>query len=154
MNPATLESDKLETCISVCKSLHRGEISAISTYDQAVEKFANEPYVAELRKIRESHAQSEELLRNHILSMGGSPDTDGGAWETFAKTVQATADFFGDNSALSSLQMGEEHGEREYQDALANDGVMEEMKETIRNILLPRVQADQQVLANLKEIYS
>ncbi len=72
--------------------------------------------------------------------MGGTPSTDSGAWGVFAKANQGVAKIFGESSALEGLRKGEEHGLREYTEALVDDDVMLACKEMIRNELLPRTQ--------------
>ena len=71
--------------------------------------------------------------------MGGTPDTDSGAWGTFATAVQGAANLLGENSALASLKQGEEHGKKAYEEALADDEVIPACKAIIRDELLPRV---------------
>ena len=128
-----------EHCIKVCNRLLRGEISAVETYGQAIEKFPDSPVSPELRRIRSEHETSVSLLEQNVRSMGGEQDRSSGAWGTFATTVQGTANLFGDNSAIGSLQRGEEAGRSDYQDALLDDDVMPESKTLIREKLLPPV---------------
>jgi hypothetical protein len=126
-----------EQCIYVCNSLLRGEISAVETYTQAIEKFRDEPEVAMLEDIRSEHISSANRLRRDIHEMGGQPSNDSGAWGTWAKTVQGTAKLMGNSAALKALIEGEEHGEKEYRAALDNSDVLPSCKEMIRTELLP-----------------
>jgi uncharacterized protein (TIGR02284 family) len=126
-------------CISVCNELLRGEMSAVETYNQAIEKFADLPAAGELQRIREDHSRAASRLADNVRNMGGEPEKGSGAWGVFATAVQGTANLFGPNSALESLQQGEEAGRRDYQDALTDDEVMPECKEMIRESLLPPV---------------
>ena len=129
-----------ESCIKICNQLLRGELSAIETYNQAIDKFKDSPTEIEvLEQILVDHEDSAELLRDHLVEMGAVPDTDSGAWGAFAKAVEGTATLLGESAALMALKEGEEHGIREYEDALADADVMEEAKETIREELLPRL---------------
>lgn len=128
-----------EECIKVCNSLLRGELSAVETYDQALEKYADTPEALELSRIRSDHSLAAGRLAASVREMGGEPDKDSGAWGTFANAVQGTANLFGEGSALESLQRGEEKGRSDYQDALSNDHVMPEHKLMIREELLPSV---------------
>jgi len=138
-------------CIETCNSLLRGEISAVETYEKAIEKFGNEPQATDLSRIRDEHQRSVDELRENVLSMSGVPEIESGAWGTFANGVQAAANLFGENSALFSLKQGEEHGQSEYDDALSDDGVMPECKELIRTRLLPRVTQHIGTLERLSE---
>lgn len=126
-------------CIEVCQSLLRGERSAVETYNQAIEKYAHEPRSVELRKIRDEHKHAVNLLEENIRQMGDRPGTDSGAWGSFTHFVQGTANLFGRDSAVESLQTGEKKGKGDYEDALENEEVLPECKTLIRTELLPRV---------------
>ncbi|MCB0317910.1 MAG: DUF2383 domain-containing protein [Bdellovibrionales bacterium] len=126
-------------CIDVCNELLRGELSAIETYDQALEKFGKQPEAAKLRTIKADHLKSANTLRDNIVSMGGKPAKDSGTWGTFVKAVNGNAKLLGESSAISALKQGEEHGVSEYQEALENEELMPECKTMIRTELLPRV---------------
>ncbi len=126
-------------CIEVCNNLLQGELSAIETYNKAIEKFADEPEIDQLREIRNEHTQSAVRLRENIVGMGGTPERESGAWGAFAKSVQATADFFGENSALWALRQGEEYGRGLYESALEDPNVMDDCKHMIRTELFPRL---------------
>jgi rubrerythrin len=126
-----------DTCIDVCNSLLRGELSAIETYDQALEKFETETERSTLQMIRSDHEASASRLREHIVAMGAEPSRDSGAWGSFAQAVEGTAKMLGESPALAALQQGEEHGIEEYEDALGNPDVMEEIKLVIRQELMP-----------------
>lgn len=124
-------------CIDVCNSLLRGELSAIETYNQALEKFDSETERSALRSIQNDHQNSASRLRDHIIEMGAEPAAESGAWGTFAKAVEGTAKMLGESPALAALKQGEEHGIDEYEEALRNTGVMDEIKTVIRHELLP-----------------
>lgn len=126
-----------DSCIKACNKLLRGELSAIETYSQAMEKFASDPENAMLEQIRLEHGENAEVLREHLSEMGAVPDADSGAWGSFAKAIEGTAKLLGESAALTALIEGEQHGIREYEEALDNPGVMEEAKTIIRGVLLP-----------------
>lgn len=127
-----------EKCIETCNELLRGELSAIETYDQALEKFAVEPEAKQLRMLRQEHSESVQKLSENIRNMGGEPSNDSGAWGTFTKIIQGAAKLMGENSALGSLKMGEEKGKSMYEDALEDDSLLPECKIMIQSELLPR----------------
>ena len=128
-----------EHCIDICNGLLRGELSAIETYDLAVEKHSGATATEELRRICEDHSRSANLLSANVREMGGEPDQDSGAWGLLATAVQATANLFGEDSAIDSLRKGEVAGRNDYQEALLDDDVMAESKLMIREELLPPV---------------
>lgn len=133
-----MNTTQTDHCIDVCNSLLRGEISAVETYTQAIDKFRQEAEVSILEDIRREHVSSANRLRETVHEMGGSPSNDSGAWGTWAKMVEGAAKLMGNTSALKALLEGEEHGEKEYEAALADDDVMLQHKEIIRTELLPR----------------
>lgn len=139
----------LERCVAVCNRLLRGEISAVETYDKALAKFAQAAEAATLQRIRDDHQASVDRLKSNIISMGGTPDKNSGAWGAFAGAVQSTANFLGDNSALGALLKGEKHGREEYVSALENDDVLSEGKVMIRERLLPRLNIHIEILEGM-----
>lgn len=126
-----------DECIDVCNELLRGELSAVETYTQALSRFQGEPERAALEDIRFDHEASVSRLRDHIAEMGGEASTDSGPWGGFAKAMEGAATALGDSPALMVLEQGEEHGIDEYEKALRNGSVMEEIKAVIRSYLLP-----------------
>ena len=127
-----------EHCIDACNRLLRGEISAIETYTQAIYKFSSEPVVALLEGMRHEHIISANRLRENVREMEGTPSNDSGAWGVWAMAVEGAAKLMGNAAALKALQEGEEHGEKEYEEALEDDQVLPGCKEMIRTELLPR----------------
>ncbi len=126
-------------CIDVCNRLLRGEISAVETYAQAIERFEGEPEVTVLRRIQDEHRASVAKLKAHVISMGGQPDSDSGAWGNFAKGVEGAAKLFGEKSAVSALKQGEEFGIGLYESALNDEDVLPDAKTMITTDLLPRL---------------
>jgi uncharacterized protein (TIGR02284 family) len=125
-------------------SLLRGEISAAETYRMAIDKVAdgnNASGVANaglLREIQEEHGRAAQGLRDRIRELGGEASDSSGAWGAWAKTVQGTMNLFGDGSALKSLKEGEEHGLKDYQEAV--DDVDATTAQLISNQLIPAQQ--------------
>ena len=135
----TTETNDPSACIDVCNSLLRGELSAVETYSLAINRYVGKPAVVDLQRIRSEHAISAARLSQNVREMGGTPDEDSGAWGMFAKAVQGAANLFGAESAIESLQRGEEKGRADYESALKDEEVMEAHKEIIRSELLPRI---------------
>lgn len=140
-----------EECIKTCNSLLRGELSAIETYAKAIEKYPSTVVTPELTRIQSEHRRSATRLEQNVSEMGGSPETGSGAWGVFASAVQSAANLFGTESAIESLQRGEEHGKKNYEDALNSEDVMPACKDMIRTELLPRVCSHVEVLERLEE---
>ncbi|HET9795723.1 MAG TPA: DUF2383 domain-containing protein [Thermoanaerobaculia bacterium] len=108
------------TAVEQMNSLLRGEISAAETYRIAIDKVEGDraTELASLREISREHGEHAQKLREEIRRMGGEADDSSGAWGAWAKTVQGVSSLFGDASALKALKEGEEHGLKDYQDAL------------------------------------
>jgi len=125
------------TDITALNSLLRGEMSAIETYRQAVEglRDSNEPGVEQLRAIQRDHRDAADLLWHHIEQHGGSPSQGSGAWGAFAKAVEGTAKLFGNTAALKALKEGEEHGLKDYQDALEDKSLPGDCQALLRTLL-------------------
>lgn len=136
-------------CIEVCNRLLRGELSAVESYSKVIDKFAGEPEVNQLHAIRDDHAWAAGRLQLNVRNMGGRPDTDSGAWGSFTKTLQSTANLFGENSALCLIEQGEKHGRDDYKDALSDDEVMADCKRMIREELLPKIEEHLDTLERL-----
>src|SRR3954464_3234852 len=122
------------------ESLLRGEISAAETYRMAIDKLSEDPSgnVGLLRQIQEDHGRAAQGIRERIREMGGQGADSSGAWGVWAKTVQATMNLFGDAASLKALKEGEEHGLKDYQEAL--DDVDATSAQLIQNQLIPAQQ--------------
>lgn len=143
-------NDDTQSCIDACNKLLRGELSAVETYNQAIEKFSGSGESNILVELRGEHEHSVRELSAHVSAMGGTPDSDSGPWGTFAEAVEGSAKMFGESAALIALIEGEKHGIDEYKDALADPEVMEEAKDSIRENLLPRLFDHVTVLERLR----
>ncbi len=115
----------------------RGELSAVSAYEQVIEKFKDEPEIYRLTAIQEEHMDSVKSLRSMIANEGAFPDDEPGLWGTVVKAVVGAGKLIGNTSALSALKQGEDHGLRQYED-LANENLNSEDLRVIRSKLIPR----------------
>jgi hypothetical protein len=105
--------------IDLLNSLLRGEIAAVETYDQVIERY-QDPSMPGLYENRASHHERIAVLRKRIDMLGGSPDAGSGAWGGFAKLIEGGATLFGRSAALAALEEGEEHGLNHYRSALGH----------------------------------
>jgi demethoxyubiquinone hydroxylase (CLK1/Coq7/Cat5 family) len=126
LSPESL--DKLDECL-------RGELSAVQTYELALQNLEATEISGALRQLRDSHNRRVTLIRDRIRSWGAVPSETSGAWGTFARLIQRGADLFGDKAAISALEEGEDHGLRLYLEDL--DDIDLETREFIRHELLP-----------------
>ena len=128
---ATVSADK---CIDQLNSLLRGEISAVETYQLVIEKVDDEHAsdATALRAIAQEHGEDAQALREAIEELGGEADDSSGPWGIWAKTVQGVAKIFGDASALKALKEGEEHGLKDYEEAV------DDVDEVSRTLIVAR----------------
>jgi uncharacterized protein (TIGR02284 family) len=125
----------IDTVTGTLNSLLRGEMSAIETYRQAIEKMDNEPGSDVLHMLRVEHRDAADALWHHIENHGGKPSEDSGPWGSFAKAVEGTAKLFGNAAALKALKEGEEHGLKDYEEALKEDGLPADCQALIRGLM-------------------
>lgn len=118
MTTETMTEKSVER-VAVFDSLLRGELSAVETYRQAYEKF---PLPA-LKDLLASHGDSAVRIRQHIERNGGEASKSSGPWGAFAKLVEGTAKVLGEAAAFKALKEGEEHGLKEYEEALPQNSL-------------------------------
>jgi len=94
----------------------RGELAAVETYDQCIDRVGDPDLVVALSEIRASHQLRAEQLHNHIALLGGEPAGSSGVWGAVARLVEGGANLFGIHAALESLLNGESFGVHEYED--------------------------------------
>jgi hypothetical protein len=135
--------------VDAVNTLLRGEIAAVETYDQAIRKFDDHPAGRELWDVREEHNRAVTALRDQVRGFGGEPADRSGTWGAFAIAVTGAAKVIGPQTVLAALKQGEEHGTREYLDALDNPEIADECRFLIRADLLPRCHAHVAVLERL-----
>ena len=133
MNTAPKSGD-----VDALNQLLRGELSAVETYDQAIEKFDGKHGASELKTIRDEHSRAVRTIKEQVAKFGGEPSSSSGIWGTFVTTVTGTAKVMGPETVLAALKKGEEHGIGEYEKAIANSSVNHESKELFRSEFLPR----------------
>jgi hypothetical protein len=131
--------------------LLKGEISAVETYQQALEKAGNDPDAVQLREIQRDHSDAVEKLRDEVVRHGGSPVETSGGWGAFAKTMQGAASIFGDSNAIRALREGEEKGLRDFDQALNDESLPVDTQRLIRDELLMRQRSHVQVLDSMIE---
>ena len=142
----------MATPVDTLNSLLRGELSAIETYKQALAKDGDNISPGELRRIHDEHRQAATILADHIQQHGGQPDRTSGAWGSFAKAVEGTAKLFGNAAALKALKEGEEHGIKEYQEALTKRELPGDCAVLIESKLLPNAMAHVPALDRLMAV--
>jgi uncharacterized protein (TIGR02284 family) len=150
-NAANYNADDTGETVRQLNSLLRGEISAAETYRMAIDKLNDNaqavPNAGLLRTMQEDHGRAAQALRDRIRELGGEASDSSGVWGAWAKFTQGTSNLFGDTAALKSLKEGEEHGLKDYQEAL--DDVDMTSAELIQNQLIPAQMRHTQTLNHL-----
>ena len=100
--------------VDTLNSFLRGEISAVETYRQAIDKLRDKPEASTLSECMRSHQQRVSLLADEISSRGGKPAQSSGPWGAFAKLLEGGAKLFGEKAAIAALEEGEDHGRDDY----------------------------------------
>jgi len=129
-------------------SFLRGEISAVETYRQALDKITDPTIRSQLESCEQDHARRIDLLRARITSLGGTPDQKSGAWGVWAKLVQAGGDLLGEKTALRALEEGEDRGLNDYRRDL--DELDIETRGWVESNLLPNAERTHGALSALK----
>lgn len=141
------------TDTNVLNSLLRGEMSAIETYRQAIEKLGSDPHdpwIEELRALQRDHRDAADALWHHVEQHGGKPSESSGPWGAFAQAVEGVAKLLGNTGALKALKEGEEHGLKDYEDALQDHTLPADCQAMIRGII-PKQRAHIAVIDRLME---
>ena len=141
-----------EQSVEVLNSFLRGEISAVETYRQALEKVERPQVSTQLQDCMQSHKQRVTLLSEQIRALGGTPSTSSGVWGAFAKAVEASAKAFGEKAAVAALEEGEDHGRNDYRRDI--DKLDATSRQVIENRVLPEQKRTHDAMSALKKTFS
>jgi demethoxyubiquinone hydroxylase (CLK1/Coq7/Cat5 family) len=135
--------------VDALNSFLRGEISAVETYRQAIEKLRGKSEVSTLDECLRSHEQRVSLLKTEIERRGGKPAQGSGPWGAFAKLLEGGAKLFGVKAAIAALEEGEDHGRDDYK----RDAPKLELdaREFVQQKLIPEQLRTHQALSALKK---
>jgi hypothetical protein len=143
-----MQNTTQSTTVDTLNGFLRGEISAVETYRQALDKLQTSPSRVELEQCRRSHEQRVARLQQEVMRAGGTPEEGSGAWGAFAKLVEGSSKVFGEKAAISALEEGEDHGLKLYRDE------MEKLDATARAVIesevLPAQERTHKSLSMLK----
>lgn len=99
----------------------KGEISAVETYRQALEKITDPAITSDLESMRTCHSGRVQQLVSKVQEAGGEPVQDSGAWGAFAKMMEGGAKLAGDKAAIAILEEGEDKGLSDYRKLLEDE---------------------------------
>lgn len=140
-----------EATIDQLNSFLRGEISAVETYRQALEKVTDIRVRSDLQSAHQSHQQRVDSIRVWVQKLGGTAVTNSGVWGAFAKAVEGGAKVFGDKAAIAALEEGEDHGLKEYRADLSK--LNPEARNFVEKELLAAQTQTHRILSNLKRSF-
>jgi demethoxyubiquinone hydroxylase (CLK1/Coq7/Cat5 family) len=134
--------------IDQLNSFLRGEISAVETYRQALDKVDDTQARMQLEQCHVSHQHRVDLLRTRIVELGGEPAEGSGAWGAFAKAAEGSAAALGEKAAIDVLEEGEDHGLKDYQKHLRDLDATS--RAFVEKELIPAQQRTHRALSALK----
>lgn len=130
-------------------SFLRGEISAVETYKQALDKLKTSSNAPMLEQWKRSHESRVALLRDQITKLGGKPADSSGPWGSFTKLVEGGAAALGEKAAVAALEEGEDHGLRDYRSDVAK--LEGEAKSLVMQKIIPEQQKTHDGVSMLKK---
>lgn len=137
-----------KSSIDQLNSYLRGEMSAVETYQMALDKLDRTSTArSELLINLKSHQDRVSSLRDAIIAIGGAPAKSSGPWGSFAKVVEGTAKVLGEKAAVAALEEGEDHGLKDYTKDMDN---VDAQCRTIVDQLIPLQQQTHDRLSALK----
>ena len=137
-----------KSSIDQLNSFLRGEMSAVETYQMALDKLdkvslARDELLANLK----SHQDRVMALQDAIVAVGGTPAKGSGPWGAFAKAVEGTAKILGDKATVAALEEGEDHGLKDYK---VDAGELDAECQRLVGQLLPQQQQTHDRMSALK----
>ena len=141
-----------EQSVDALNELLRGEVSAVETYRQALEKLNASPNRTQLDDCRRSHEQRVAKLRDQVARSGGQPAQGSGAWGAFARLVEGGAKVFGEGAAVAALEEGEDHGLKLYRNNMDKLDVVS--RQLVNSDLLPAQEQTHRTMSTLKKTMS
>lgn len=118
--------------------LIRGEMAAVKSYDEVLGKMTDAKEKERLQSMRKDHVDAVATLKQYATKEVKEDTKTAGPWGSFAEAYTGGAKLFGNKTALKALNQGEEHGVREYEEALEDENITADLKQKIRTQLLPK----------------
>lgn len=147
MNMRTQDRSDDVKCLN---SFLQNELSAVETYNQCIKKVDDAQIATGLADLQNSHQRRVQLLRQKIQELGGNPKDSSGMWGSFAKVVEGGAGLFGDRSAISALEEGEDRGRDEYVEK--SDDLSPELQRFVNSELLPEQRRSHDMLNRIQSM--
>jgi hypothetical protein len=113
MDPITMNNKSIDSL----NALLIGELAAIETYDQAIDKLCDDSMPILITN-RTCHLDRLVQLRQRIHALGGTPISISAVWAHFAKLLAGDPELFGRESVAAALEAGEQMALANYQSQL------------------------------------
>jgi hypothetical protein len=107
-------ADKGAQTIEQLNSFLRGELSAVESYNLALQRLAGFLYRATLEDCANSHERRALMLAREVARRGGSPAQNSGTWGKFVRVLESSSIRAGAKHAVAALEEGEDHGRNDY----------------------------------------
>jgi len=127
--------------------LLKGEIAAVETYSQAIDKIKDQSLCSELREVQGCHADRALLLHDKVSSLGREPAKGSGMWGALANMLEGSAKLFGEKAAIGML---EEQEDKELADYRKLSKEAEPALQPFLQNLLQRQEGTHSKMSNLK----
>lgn len=132
-----IKSDRNQRSNKLVDEICRGEIAAVESYEQVLQKIQGGAEAASLHDFCEDHRKAADFWKGQSLKQNHPPQDTSGAWGKAVHAIVGTSKILGETAALKALKEGEEHGLKEYQDMLASNVITIEQREAIVNEFVP-----------------
>ena len=126
--------------------LIRGEISAVESIRTVLPKIKDSSERTRLEQMLQDHVRAVDQLKRFAKKKFEDKASTSGPWGAFTKAFAGGASFFGDKVALNALKVGEQHGINEYQEAIKDDSINQEVRSLIQTDLLPNQEKHLQMI--------
>lgn len=138
-----------EQDVKYLNSFLKNELAAVETYSQVIDKAKSPGLSSSLSNLQQSHRRSAELLRQKIQALGGKPADSSGMWGGVSKLLQGTSNLFGEKSAVSTLEEGEDRGRDDYQRDMSK--LSPELQRFIQDEIMPEQQRSHDAMHEIEQ---
>ncbi len=138
------------TATSDLTKLLCAEMSAVETYNQAIESFHHEDDIQQLEIARDCHVKRVDTLAGTLYALGGSPTESSGIWGKTSRALDAGGEVVTDKMAVALLEEGEERGIQQYRE-LVETTKADPAIQTLATQLLTQQEETQRIVKALQE---
>ena len=126
--------------------LIRGEISAVESIRAVLGKIKDQNEKSALEQMLQDHVRAVDSLKQYAEPKFEEKAQSSGPWGAFTTAFAGGASFFGDKAALTALKVGEQHGINEYQEAIKDGSINQDVRNLIQSELLPNQERHLQMI--------